>query len=84
MNVVELAPYLLLASLCILIRNCKNTSRGLSCIGMKNIGLTKFEIILKNHYRVTLSNAAIPASSAICITAKYGSNPTAYNGCIAK
>src|SRR2546425_5349166 len=38
----------------------------------------------KNRYSVTLSNAAIPASSAICITAKYGSNPNAYNGCIAK
>ena len=73
MNVAELAPYLLLASLRILIRNYKNTSRGLSCIGMKNIGLTKLNMILKNHYRVTLSNAAIPANSVICTTTKYGS-----------
>jgi hypothetical protein len=38
MNAVELALYLLLTSLHILIRNCKNTSTGVSCIGMKKIG----------------------------------------------
>ena len=59
------------------------------CIPCKDVRsntslFTSYHLIMSLSYSVTLSNATIPASSAICIAARYGSNPCAYNCSIAK